>query len=134
MCFDNAYQVLPEHHQDAIRYFQCTGMFSTRTIHKSLMGQVLSVSDPLTEDKLAGTLLRFNFLDVLKLYGERFIQLHPLLHEYAREKLMLSNSFLQIQEQYQNVIPEWTQESPKALTVEQPITLAWNVQDVLASL
>ena len=134
MCFDNAYQVLPEHHPDAIRYFQCTGMFSTRTIHKSLMGQVLSVSDPLTEDKLAGTLLRFNFLDVLKLYGERFIQLHPLLHEYAREKLMLSNSFLQIQEQYQNVIPEWTQESPEALTVEQPIPLAWNVQDVLAAL
>ena len=84
MCFDITYEVLTERHPDAVQYFQGAGIFRTRMIHKSLMGQVLSVSDPLTEDKMAGALLRFNFLDVLKLSEERFIQLHPLLHEYAR--------------------------------------------------
>jgi hypothetical protein len=134
MCFDITYQVLAERHPDAVRYFQCAGIFRTRTIHKSLMGQVLSVSNSLTEDKMAGALLRFNFLDVLKLYGERFIQLHPLLHEYAREKLTISNSYPQIYEQYLDAIPGWTQSARRALTIEQSFPLAWHVQDLLAAL
>ena len=76
----------------------------------------------------------FNFLDVLNLYGERFIQLHPLLHEYAREKLTHSNSYPQIYEHYLDVIPEWTQVFPPAQTLEQSFPLAWPVQDKLAAL
>jgi hypothetical protein len=129
-CFDITYEVLMERHPDAIQYFQCAGIFCTHTILKSLMGKVLQVSNPLTEDKMAGTLLRFNFLDVLELYGERFIQLHPLLHEYAREKLNLSASHLPIYEQYLDVIPEWM----PALTLGRPLPLAWRVQDMLAAL
>ena len=92
MCFDITYEVLTERYPDAVQYFRGAGIFRTRTIHKNLMGQVLSSSNPLAEDRMAGALLRFKFLDVLKLSGERFIQLHPLLHEYAREKLTHSNS------------------------------------------
>ena len=99
MCFDDTYKVLANRYPDAVRYFQCAGIFRTCTINKSLMGEMLSVSNTLMEDKMAGALLRFNFLDVLKLYGERFIQLHPLLHEYAREKLTNSNSYPQIYKQ-----------------------------------
>lgn len=134
MCFDITYEVLAERYPDAVQYFQCAGIFRTRTIHKSLIGQVLSVPDPLTEDKMAGALLRFNFLEVLKLYGERFIQLHPLLHEYAREKLTLSNSYPKIYEHYLDVIPKWTQVSPPAMAIKQPFPLAWHVQDMLATL
>jgi tetratricopeptide (TPR) repeat protein len=135
MCFDITYEVLTERHPDAVQYFQGAGIFRTRMIHKSLMGQVLSVSDPLTEDKMAGALLRFNFLDVLKLSGERFIQLHPLLHEYAREKLGNSNSYPQLYEHYLDVIPEWTQIfSPTALTVEHIFPLTRHIQDMLAAL
>ena len=74
---------------------------------------------------MAGALLRFNFLDVLRLYGERFIQLHPLLHEYAREKLTHSNAYPQVYEHYLEVIPEW---KAPALTV------APHIQDMLAAL
>jgi tetratricopeptide (TPR) repeat protein len=98
------------------------------------MGQVLSSSNPLAEDKMAGALLRFNFLDVLKLSGERFIQLHPLLHEYAREKLANSNYYPQLYEHYLDVIPEWAQVSPPALTAEYVFPLARHVQDMLATL
>jgi len=134
MCFDVTYQVLMERHPDAVQYFQCAGIFRTRTIHKRLMGQVLNLSNPLVEDKMAGALLRFNFLDVLKLYGERFIQLHPLLHEYAREKLTNSNSYPQLYEHYLDVIPEWAQISPPAPTAEHVFPLARHVQDMLATL
>ena len=130
MCFDITYEVLAERYPDAVQYFQCAGIFRTRTIHKSLIGQVLSISNPLSEDKMAGALLRFNFLDVLKLSEERFIQLHPLLHEYAREKLKRSNIYPQIYAQYLNVIPEWTRNVSPSLEVEQ----AWHIQDLLATL
>jgi len=134
MCFDMTYQVLMERYPDAIQYFQCAGIFRTRTIHKSLMGQVLNLPNPVLEDKMAGALLRFNFLDVLKLYGERFIQLHPLLHEYAREKLTHSNAYPQIYEHYLDVITEWAHITPPALTVEQSFPLTRHVQDLLAAL
>lgn len=98
------------------------------------MGQVLRVPNPLMEDKMAGALLRFNFLNVLKLSGERFVQLHPLLHEYAREKLAQYKDYPKIYEDYLDVIPEWAQEPPKALAVEQPFPIAWHVKDMLATL
>ena len=106
--FRHYLRVLTERHPDAIQYFQCAGIFRTRTIHKTY-GAGFEFSNPLAEDKMAGALLRFNFLDVLKLSGERFIQLHPLLHEYAREKLANSNSYPQLYEHYLDVIPEWAQ-------------------------
>ncbi len=134
MCFDITYEVLTERYPDAVQYFQGAGIFRTRTIHKKLMEKVICVADPLAEDKMAGALLRFNFLDVLKLYGERFIQLQPLLHEYAREKLTHSKNYAQIYEKYLDIIPDWSQESPPALTVEQPFPLAWHVQDMLSAL
>jgi len=134
MCFDITYEVLTERYPDAIQYFQCAGIFRTRTIHRNLMGQVLSSSNPLAEDKMAGALLRFNFLDVLKLSGERFIQLHPLLHEYAREKLANSNSYPQLYEHYLDVIPEWAQVPPPSLTAEHAFPLTRHVQDMLATL
>ena len=106
MSFDITYKVLTERYPDAVQYFQGAGIFRKRMIRKSLVRQVINLSRPLTEDKMAGVLLRFNFLDVLKLYEERFIQFHILLHEYAREKLTHSNSYPQIYEHYLYVFPE----------------------------
>lgn len=113
MCFEITYKVLVERYPDAVQYFQRAGIFPTHTIHKSLMGQVLRMANPLMEDKMAGALLRFNFLDVLKLSGERFVQLHPLLHEYAREKLAQSKDYPKIYEEYLDVNSEWSQEPQK---------------------
>ena len=59
VCFDITYQVLSERYPDALQYFECAGVFRTRTVHKKLMGQVFSGSNPLAEDKMAGALLRF---------------------------------------------------------------------------
>jgi len=134
MCFDITYEVLTERYPDAVQYFQGAGIFRTRTIHKSLMGQVLKLSNPLMEDRMAGALLRFNFLDVLKLYGEGFVQFHPLLHEYAREKLAQIKGYPKIYEDYLDIFPEWLQDSQKAITAVQPLPIALHVKDMLATL
>ncbi len=81
-CIDLSYQFLSARHPDAAAYFQFTGLFQTRTILTSLLDDTAGVEDG---DQLAAILLRYNLVEPITIRDERFIQLHPLVHEFARE-------------------------------------------------
>lgn len=110
-CFDITYQALYEQHPEAAQYFQSAGVFHVRTIRRSLIEQMLNAST-LEESKMTTSLLRFNLLNVMKLHGDGFVQLHPLLHEYAREKLNASNVRTDIHERYLGAIEKMEPSQP----------------------
>ena len=65
------------------------------------------VDNPLAGDKLTAILLRYNLVDVLNIKGEHFIQLHPLLHEFAREKLTNSARKTILDQRYNVAVYDW---------------------------
>lgn len=111
-CFALTEYTLTDKHPQAAAYFQATGVFQTRTILKSLLDEVAEVSTVLDGDRLMGILLRYNLVESLTVRGERFVQLHPLLHEFAREKISLET---ELAERYADVIETWINQAHDAL-------------------
>lgn len=111
-CFALTEQILAEKHPKAAAYFQATGVFQTRTILKSLLDEVADVSTALEGDRQLGILLRYNLVESLTVRGERFVQLHPLLHEFAREKI---GPETERAERYAETIEGWINQAHDAL-------------------
>lgn len=134
-CFDITWQALQEQFPAATQYFLTTGIFKTRTIYKPILEQVAAISDSISGDRLAATLRRYNFLDLLSIHGERFIQLHPLLHAYAREKLASFDGSPQIQTEYLKAFTSQMKSAWESLlSGEYPFMVRWLAQDALAVL
>jgi hypothetical protein len=84
---------------------------------------------------LTAILLRYNLVEVINVKGKCFVQLHPLLHEFAREKLTSSVSAAPIDPRYARVINDWVFQAHLAL--ENGIHLAsikQHRQDLLQAL
>jgi len=111
-CFDITYQTLLERHPEAAQYLHGAGIFHARTVQMDLMRQALNVSNQVAVDKMAAALLRFNFLSFIKLHGEVFVQLHPLLHEYAREKRNAASDRGEIRERYLEAVERMEPSQP----------------------
>jgi tetratricopeptide (TPR) repeat protein len=114
-CFGLSYQALVKSHPQSAHYFECAGIFKSRTLLKTLLDDVAEIDNPPTGDKLTAILLRYNLVDVLNIKGERFIQLHPLLYEFAREKLNGSASAAQVETRYPQAISDWVFQAHLAL-------------------
>lgn len=111
-CFALTGQVLSEKYHQAAAYFQATGIFRTRAILKSLLDEVAAVPTALDGDRLLGILLRYNLVESLTVRGERFVQLHPLIHEFAREKIGMET---ELTERYAEAIEGWINQAHDAL-------------------
>lgn len=111
-CFALTEQILAEKHPQATAYFHATGVFQTRTLLKSLLDEVAAVPTALEGDRLLGILLRYNLVECLTVHGERFVQLHPLLHEFAREKIGQETTRV---ERYGHAIEGWIDQAHHAL-------------------
>ena len=110
-CFELTEQILAEKHPPAATYFRAAGIFQTRTILKSLLDEVADVPTALDGDRVLGILLRYNLVESLTLRGERFVQLHPLLHEFAREKISLGK---ELDERYTDAVENWINQAHEA--------------------
>ncbi len=131
-CFDITYQFLAKTHPQAANYFDYAGVFQTRTILKTLLDDVAEVDHPLAGDKLADILLRYNLIEVLNMKGERFIQLHPLLYEFAREKLVFLTRDNAIDQRYNTAIYAWVSRiHSEAVDGVHRISHQIHVQDIL---
>ncbi len=106
-CFDISFHSLAKNHPQAAQYFECAGVFQSRTILKTLLDDVAVVENALVGDKLTSVLLRYNLVDVVNIKGERFIQLHPLLHAFAREKLARLTGENAFDQRYNEAIYAW---------------------------
>ena len=134
-CFDLSYQALVKNHPQAAHYFVCAGIFKSRTMLKTLLETVAEVDNPLSGDKLAAILLRSNLVDVLNIHGERFIQLHPLLYEFAREQLNGSASAAQVETRYPQAISDWVFQAHLALENGSHLaSIRQHRQDILQAL
>lgn len=111
ICFALTEQTLAEKHPQAATYFRATGIFQTRTILKSLLDEVAEVPMALDGDRVLGILLRYNLVESLTMRGERFVQLHPLLHEFAREKISLGK---ELDERYADAVENWINQAHEA--------------------
>lgn len=111
-CFALTEQILAEKYPQAAAYFLATGVFQTHTILKSLLDEVTDVSTALDGDRLMGILLRYNLVEGLTVRAERFVQLHPLIHEFAREKIGLET---ELTERYAEAIEVWINQVHDAL-------------------
>jgi tetratricopeptide (TPR) repeat protein len=132
-CFELTWQVLLEQKPEALRYFQAAGIFQTRIIFKPILEQVASVDDPINADRLAAVLLRYNFLDILAIKGRRFVQLHPLLHAFAREKLAVSDANQQTRDAYLEAFALQMKAAWQSLsTGDYPVIVSWLARDALA--
>jgi hypothetical protein len=112
-CFALTEQILAEKHPQAAAYFQVAGVFQTRTLLKNLLDKVADVSNALEGDRQLGILLRYNLVESLTVRGERFVQLHPLLHEFAREKITSLET--ELAERYADAIETWINQAHDAL-------------------
>jgi len=112
-CFALTEQILAEKHPQAAAYFQVAGVFQTRTLLKNLLDEVADVSNALEGDRQLGILLRYNLVERLTVRGERFVQLHPLLHEFAREKITSLET--ELAERYAVTIETWINQAHDAL-------------------
>lgn len=131
-CFDLTWEILGEKHPGAQSYFQACGIFHTRRILKTLLEQIAGVPEPLTGDRLAASLQRYNFLEIISVHGERFVQLHPLFHEYAREKLAMSGLQDHIQLAYLDALPRQINQAWQSFHAgEYPAAARWLSQDTL---
>ncbi len=102
---------------------------------KTLLDQVAEIDNPPTGDKLTAILLRYNLVDVLNIKGERFIQLHPLLYEFAQEKLNVSASAAQVETRFPQAISDWVFQAHLALENGlQLVSIKRHRQDILQAL
>ncbi|MCX6080386.1 MAG: NB-ARC domain-containing protein, partial [Chloroflexi bacterium] len=131
-CFDITYQVLAKTNPQAANYFDYAGAFQTRTILKTLLDDIANVANTLAGDKLTAILLRYNLVDVLNIKGERFIQLHPLLYEFAREKLALLTGENAFDQRYNDAIYAWVYRThDEVLNGVHRLSHQIHVQDIL---
>ncbi len=86
-CFDLTWSVLEKAYPEAAQYFQATGVFQTRLIHKALLDQVANVSDPVLSNKWLLILKAYSSVETVLIENKQFVRFHALLHPYIQEKL-----------------------------------------------
>ena len=107
LCFDLTYDLLQASNPEAAYYFLCSGVFQGNLINRSLLSKTAAAEDGFSEDRWIATLYRFNFVNIEVIRNDRYLRIHPLLHDYAREKVRTSSHEKEILESYLSVISSW---------------------------
>ena len=107
LCFDLTYGLLQASNPEAAYYFLCSGVFQGNLINRSLLSKTAAAEDGFSEDRWIATLYRLNFVNIEVIRNDRYLRIHPLLHDYARERVRASSHEKEILENYLSVIFSW---------------------------
>lgn len=99
-CFNLTWRLLSEESPIAKRYFESIGAFRSHTIPREMLKQV---GGPESARQALDTLRKHNLID---LENHNIVQIHALLHEYARERLAESQDAGKISGNYRRQLQE----------------------------